>query len=129
MNVALFGIPGIPLGKRNIKDPRMDETHRLVEADKKAYAQVDVIGEDRLLDAHGILTTREAFPDLILKDLEFVETRAGRQPPPVEQAALVKIQAALESERCASAVELSPEEQQAMAAHNLWTSRPVTVAE
>jgi ribosome-binding ATPase YchF (GTP1/OBG family) len=129
MNVALFGIPGIPLGKRNIKDPRMDETHRLVEADKKAYAQVDVIGEDRLLDAHGILTTREAFPDLILKDLEFVETRAGRQPPPVEQAALVKIQAALESERCASTAQLSPEEQEAMAAHNLWTSRPVTVAE
>jgi len=129
MNLALFGISGIPLGKRNIKDPRMDTTHELVEADKKTYAQVDLIGEDRLVDAHAILTTRDAFPDLLLKDLEFVETRNSRNPPPVEQAALIKIQAALESERCASTAALTADEQQAMAAHNLCTSRPVTVAE
>ena len=128
MNLALFGISGIPLGKRNIKDPRLDTAHELVEADKKVYAQVDLIGEDRLVDAHAILTTREAFPDLLLKDLEFVETRVSRNPPAIEHAALKKIQAALESEQCALAVQLSPEEQQAMAAHNLCTSRPVTVA-
>src|SRR5262245_27183381 len=121
MNLALFGIPGIPLGKRNIKDPRLDETHQLVEADKKAYAQIDLIGDDRLVDAHAILTTPEGFPDLILKDLEFVETRVSRDPPPVERAALAKIQAALESEHCASTAQLSPEEQQAVAAHNFCT--------
>ena len=72
MKLALSGIQGIPFGKRNIKDPRLDEAHRLVEADKKTYAQVDLIGEDKLSDADAILTTREGLPDLILKHLEFV---------------------------------------------------------
>jgi len=128
MKLALFGINGIPLGKRNIKDPRLDQADRLVEADKKTYAQVDLIGQEQLLDADTILATRESFPDLILQDLEFVETREGRSPPPVEQAALLKIKAMLESERGASAAELSAEERQAVGAHNFCTSRPVIVA-
>ena len=126
MNVALFGSQVFPWENGTSKTPGWMKPHRLVEADKKAYAQVDVIGEDRLLDARC-----RKYPDYArgvsgfdFEDLEFVETRAGRQPPPVEQAALVKIQAALESERCASTAQLSPEEQEAMAAQNLWTSPP-----
>jgi len=129
MKLALSGIQGIPFGKRNIKDPRLDEAHRLVEADKKTYAQVDLIGEDKLSDADAILTTREGLPDLILKDLEFVETRLGRNPPEAEQAALLKLKATLENERCASAAALTSEESQAVVAHNLCTKRPVIVAE
>jgi len=129
MKLALSGIQGIPFGKRNIKDPRLDEAHRLVEADKKTYAQVDLIGEDKLSDADAILTTREGLPDLILKDLEFVETRLGRNPPDAEQAALLKLKATLENERCASAAALTSEESQAVVAHNLCTNRPVIVAE
>src|SRR5262245_61217742 len=99
MKLALSGIHGIPLGKRNIKDPRLDEADRLVEADKKTYAQVDLVGDDALADADAIVTTREGRPDLMLKDLEFVETRLGRNPPEAERAALIKLQAALEGER------------------------------
>jgi hypothetical protein len=128
MKIALVGIPTVPLGKRNIKDPRLDEADRLVEADKKTYAQVDVIGDDKLLDADAFLTTPEGLPDLILRDLEFVETRLGRTPPDAERAALLKIKAALESERCVAAVSLAPEELQAVSAHNFLTRRPVTVA-
>jgi hypothetical protein len=128
MKLALSGITGIPLGKRNIKDSRLDETHQRVEADKKTYAQMDLIGEDQLVDADAILTTHEGLPDLILKDLEFVETRLGRNPPAAEQAALLKIKATLDSERCATAAGLNAEEQQAVAAHNFCTNRPVIVA-
>ena len=99
MKLALFGVQNIPLGKHNVKDSRLDQAHELVEADKKAYAQVDVVGEDQALEADAILTTREGLPDLMLKDLEMVETRLGRNPPDAERAALLKIQSALESER------------------------------
>jgi len=128
MKLTLYGIHGIPLGKRNIKDSRLDEANRLVEADKKTYAQADLIGDDQLGDADAILTTRESFPDLILKDLEFVETRLGRNPPEVERAALLKVSAALEAERCASASGLGAEEWQAVGPHNFCTNRPVIVA-
>ena len=55
MKLALFGLAGIKTGKHNLKDPRLDEADKLVEADKKTHAQVDVVGEDQLIDADAIL--------------------------------------------------------------------------
>src|SRR5207245_9951319 len=88
MNISLFGIHGIPPGKHNVKDPRLDAADQLVEADKKTYAQVDLVGDDGALDANAILTTREALPDLLLKDLEVVDTRLARDPSAAEKAGL-----------------------------------------
>src|SRR5512136_1155739 len=98
MKIALFGINEIKLGKHNLKDPRLDQADKLVEADKKTYAQVDVLGQEELLEADSILAATDAKADLLLKDLEFVETRLGRDPQPAERAALQKVQALLESE-------------------------------
>src|SRR5512141_2636092 len=107
MKIALLGISGLKLGKHNLKDPRLDQADKLAEADKKTYAQVDIIGEDELLDADSILVASDQKADLILKDLEFVETRLGRDPQPAERAALAKIQALLESERFLHGSDLS----------------------
>src|SRR6476660_8439728 len=110
MKIALFAIPAIVVGKHNVKDPRLDQAHQLVEADKKVYAQVDTLGEESVLEADVILTTREGLPDLILKDLEFVETRLSRDPGEAEKAVLLKIKAQLESERGVFAAGLTPDE-------------------
>jgi hypothetical protein len=128
MKISLLGIPGIALGKHNVKDPRLDQTHELVPADKKTYAQVDVGGEDVALEAEVILTTPEGFPDLILKDLEFVETRLSRNPPEAEKAALTKIQAQLESERTMRDAGLSADELGSVAAHSFHTLKPIVIA-
>jgi hypothetical protein len=128
MKLALFGISEIKLGRHNLKDPRLDQAHQLVEADKKAQAQIEVIGEDQLLDADAILATTDSKADLLLKDLEFVETRLGRDPLPPERAALEKIQTLLESEKFLYHSGLAPEDLQAVAAHNFFTAKPVTVA-
>lgn len=128
MKLALSGIHNIPLGKHNVKDPRLDQADELVEADKKTYAQVDVLGEDHALEADAILTTREGLPDLMLKDLEMVETRLGRNPPDAERAALLKIHTALESERGLFTAGLSAFDLQAVAAHSFHTNKPIIVA-
>ncbi|MBP7977491.1 MAG: DUF933 domain-containing protein [Verrucomicrobia bacterium] len=128
MKIALFGCADIKVGKHNLKDPRLDQADKLVEAGKKTYAQADVIGEDQLLEADGILATQESRADLILKDLEFVETRLGRDPQPAERAALEKIKGLLESERFLFNAGLAAEDWQAVAAHNFYTSKPITVA-
>src|SRR6266436_5484472 len=99
MKIALIGITEIKLGKHNLKDPRLDQADKLVEADKKTQAQIDVIGEDGLLEADSVLALEDNKADLILKDLEFVETRLGRDPQPAERAALEKIKSLLESAR------------------------------
>jgi len=128
MKIALFGITQINLGKHNLKDPRFDQTDKLVEAEKKTYAQVEVIGEDQLLDADGILASAESKADLILKDLEFVETRLGRDPQAAERATLEKIKTLLESERFILTSGLAAEEVQSVAAHSFFTNKPITVA-
>jgi len=128
MKIALFGFADIKLGKHNLKDPRLDQADKLVEADKKTHAQVDVIGEDQLLDADAIVASQETRADLILKDLEFVETRLGREPQPGERAALEKIKSLLESERFLFSSGLTPEDLEAVAAHNFFTNKPTTVA-
>jgi ribosome-binding ATPase YchF (GTP1/OBG family) len=128
VKICVYGIPGIALGKHNLKDPRLDQADKLVEAKKKTYAQVDVVGEEATLEADAIVVHPERFPDLILHDLEFVETRLGRNPPDAEKAVLLKIQAELEAERTMYKAGLSQEEWQAVAAHSFHTHKPVIVA-
>jgi hypothetical protein len=128
MKVALFGIAGVPLGKHKVKDPRMDQADKLVEADKKTYALVDVVGEDEALTADAIVASPEGRFDLILKDLEFVETRLARNPAAAVQAVLEKIKACLESERVIAQAGLTPEELQTVGAHAFFTVKPVVLA-
>ncbi len=128
MKIALFGISEIKPGKHNLKDPRLDQADKLVEADKKTYAQVDVLGEEALTDADAILAMIDNKADLILKDLEFVETRLGRDPQPAERAALEKIKSLLESERFVFNSALAPQDLAAVAAHSFCTGKPITVA-
>jgi len=129
MKIALFGLSGIKTGKHNLKDPRMDQADKMVEADKKTHAQVDVVGEDELLDADAVLVSLESRADLILKDLEFVETRLGRDPQAAERAALEKIKTLLEHEKFVFNSGLAPEDLQAVAAHNFYTAKPIAVAQ
>ncbi len=128
MKIALVGIPGIKVGKHNLKEPRLDEAHRLVKADKLVYAQADVVDQSQLVDADAILVSPEGRLELILMDLEFVETRLGRNPPDAERAVLEKLKTALESDQLVSSVTLTGDERKAIAAHALVTSKPVTVA-
>jgi len=125
----LFGVAGIALGKHNIKDPRLDQVDKLVEAQKKTYAQLEVVAEKELLVCDAVLTSHAALSDLLMKDLDFVETRLGRGAEPAEQVVLNKLAEMLVSEKPVSAAGLSAEELALVSAHNFYSNRPVVVAE
>ena len=129
MKICPFGVSGIALGKHNLKDPRLDQADKLVEAQKKTYAQAEVVEEKEMLTADAILTSRTALSDLLMKDLDAVETRLGRDPGGAEKAVLQKLAEALMSEKPVSAVGLDPDELKAISAHNFYTNKPVVVAE
>src|SRR5439155_1014871 len=107
MKICLFGISGIALGKHNIKDPRLDQAHELVEAQKKTYAQADVVEEKEMVTSDEILTARSALSDLLMKDLDAVETRLSRDAGEAEKKVLQKLADALMSEKPLSAVALT----------------------
>jgi Protein of unknown function (DUF933) len=129
MKISLFGITDTPLGKYNVKDSRLDQVHKLVEADKKTYVQVDLVPEKDAADADAILVSIESRADVILKDWEFVETRLSRSPGEAEAAVLTKLKDALEKEGFAFKAGLSPEETKLAAVYNLLTLRPVLDAD
>jgi ribosome-binding ATPase YchF (GTP1/OBG family) len=129
MKICLFGIPGFALGKHNLKDPRLDQADKLVEAQKKTYAQADVAEEKEMLTCDAILVSRASLSDLLMKDLDSVEARLARGPTETEKAALQKLADALISEKAVSGAGLTEDELKAISAHNFYTNKPVVVAD
>lgn len=128
MNICAFGLPAVPRGKHNVKDPRLDAADRLVEAKKKTPAQIEVVGDDELVNAESILTNPDGLLELIFRDVEFIESRLGRDPGDEEKAALLKLKAQLEADRTVFAAGLSSPETQALAIHTFSTNKPISVA-
>ena len=111
MKVGLVGVAGVPLGKHKVKDPRLDQADKLVKADHKTYALVDVVGEEEASTADAIVASPEGRFDLIVKDLEFAETRLE------------------ESEGAVAEAGLTPEELHLIESHAFVTAKPIVVAE
>lgn len=128
MKICLFGISDVALGKHNVKDVRLDQADKLVEAKKKTYVQADLVGEDELSDTEAIITSEAGAPDLILKDLEFVEMRLGRNAEGVELGVLQKLKTSLDKEQFLYPLVFTPEEKVFVASYGLTTLRPVVVA-
>src|SRR5204862_3064486 len=129
MKVGLVGVAGVPLGKHKVKDARLDQADKLVKADNKIYAFVDVVGEDEASTADAIVASPEGRFDLIVKDLEFVDTRLARNPPAAEKAVLERIKAHLESEGVVAEAGLTPEELHLIESHACVTAKRIVVAE
>jgi len=129
MKISLVGIAGVPLGTHKVKDPRLDQADKLVKADKKVYAHADVVGEAEALTADAIVASAEGRLELIIRDLEFAETRLERSPPEAERSVFHKIKARLEAEQTVSNAGLTEEELKAVDAHAFLTAKPVVVAE
>jgi len=129
MKISVISIPEITLGKRNIKDPRLDQVDKITKSKNKTYIQVELAAEDAALDVDAILVMKDSRTDLILKDLEFVETRLGRAQEETEKTLLNKLKGILEKEEFIFSAGLNDEEKQAVASYSMLTKRPVIVAE
>ena len=128
MKICAFGFPGVTIGRHNLKDPRLDAAHKLVEADKKAYAQVDVVTDDGVMEADAIVATPDSVTELLIRELEIVETRLGRDAAPAEAEALKILQADLEASRCLCDSALPTDGWKAVNTSGLVTRRSVVVA-
>ena len=129
MKISVFSLPDIPLGKHSVKDPRLDQVDKLVKAKKKTYVQVELVGEAEAAEADAILVAQGSRTDLILKDLDFLDTRLGRSESEQEKAVLNKLKLILEKEEFIFNSGLAAEEKQAISSYTLLTQKPVIVAE
>jgi ribosome-binding ATPase YchF (GTP1/OBG family) len=125
VKIGIFGIPEIALGKHDVRDPRLDEVNKLVKAKNKTYVQAELVGQDSAFQTDALLVLSDSRIDLILKDLEFVETRLNRTEDPNEKIMLNKLKLILEKEELIFNSGLSTEDKQAISQYNLFTNKPV----
>jgi ribosome-binding ATPase YchF (GTP1/OBG family) len=129
MKISVFAIPQLAPGKHNVKDPRLDQVDSITKAKKKTYVQVELAAEDAALDADAILVAKDSRADLILKDLEFVDTRLSRSEDESEKTLFNKLKAALEKEEMIFTCGLSDEEKKELVKYGLLTAKPVIIAQ
>ncbi len=127
MKISAFAIPEAVLGKHNVKNDKLDQADKLVRAKKKTYPQVELAGDDALAEADVIIIPKDAKLDLILRDLDFVETRLSKSPEEKEKIILNKMKAALEREDFISGIGLSDPEKEVISGYGLFTLKPVVV--
>ena len=127
MKISAFALSEITLGKHNIKDLKLDQADKLVKAKKRTYPQVELIGQESALDADVIILLSESKMDLILKDLEFVETRLAKNPLEQEKIVLEKMKTVLEKEEFILTLGLSAAEREIISGYGLFTLKPVVV--
>lgn len=129
MKISVFSIPEINLGKYNIKDSRLDEVDKISKAKKKTYIQVELVNEDAVLEADLILALKDSSADVILKDLEFVETRLSRCEEESEKILLNKLKSILEKEQFIFEAGINDEEKKAISRYGLLTAKKIVLAE
>jgi hypothetical protein len=129
MKIAVFSISEINSGKHDIKDTRLDQIFSIIKSKKKTYIQLDLVGDDSILDADAVLVLKDSRADLILKDLEFVETRLARSEEEQEKTLLNKLKNILEKEEFIFNTSLTEEEKKTISGYGLCSNRPVCVAE
>lgn len=128
MKISAISLPELNVGKHNIKDPRLDQVDSITRAKKKTYVQVEVVAEDQAADCDALLVTKDSAMDLVLRDLEFVETRLSRATEEAEKSLFSKLKAALEKEQFVNAAGLSEAEKTELVKYGLLTAKPVIVA-
>jgi hypothetical protein len=127
MKISAFGIEEIVIGKHNIKYDLLDQADKLVKAKKKTYPQIEMLGQTGAEEADVIIILKDSKMDLILHDLDFVETRLSKAPAEKEKIILDKMKAVLEKEEFISTIDLTAEDKEEISGYGLLTIKPAVV--
>jgi ribosome-binding ATPase YchF (GTP1/OBG family) len=122
MKIAIVGLE-FRAGKAALKDPRLDTVQKLTKCPTKTPIQVELVGENALGEADGIVCTEDKKLDLIVHDLEIIEKRLTQAP----SAHCEEVKAALEKSSLLASAGLSPDALKAIADTNLVTIKPVFI--
>lgn len=129
MKIGVYNIEGFSAGKTNLVDPRVDELKKMFNSPKAVYIQVEVIIEShKLVEADGILALENTKLDLVLQDLEFVESRLERASDDAEKQLFSRFKELLDKERFLSEAVLTDAERQLISGYPLLTVKPVYLA-
>jgi len=127
MKACVVNIPDFPLGKKPLVDDRLKRIQELYKAQKTTSVQVEYAGDKEIKTADAIVCLEERKLDLVIMDMEVVETRLEKPLSKEEEALLRRAQQLLEKEEFLSAADWSEEERKILAHINFVTFRPIVL--
>jgi ribosome-binding ATPase YchF (GTP1/OBG family) len=125
MKVSVFGIPDFPFGKKALPDPRLKKLEELYRSQKTVQIQVEFTTEKDLKVADAVICLEEKKLDLIILDMEVIESKIEKQPAPADLALLKRGQELLEKEIPLCQGVFNDEEKKWLANNNFVTAKPV----
>ena len=129
MKIGVYNIEGFSAGKANLTDPRVEELKKMFNSPKTVYIQVEIIVDgNKLVEADGILALENSKLDLVLQDLEFVESRLERSSDDAEKQLFSRFKELLDKERFLSEAVLTDAEKQLISGYPLLTVKPIYLA-
>lgn len=129
MKIGVVGTDIFNPGKVNVIDERIKTLRQMFNSAKEVYIQVDIITDEaKLLETDGIMATQNAKLDLIVHDLEFIETRLSRCADEEEKELLNRFKEQLDKERLLNELSLNEKERKIISGYSLWSIKPVFLA-
>lgn len=130
MKIGIVGVNSLTQGKANLPDPRVRQLKAMFNSAKEVYIQVDIVSDEgKLFECDGIICPADKKLDLVVADMEFVETRLSRNPPDAERAVLARFKEQLDREGLVCDVALTPAERELVSGYSLLSMRPVYLAQ
>lgn len=129
MKIGILGTDVFTQGKAALNDERVKALKAMFNSAKEVYIQVDIItAQEKLSEADGIIVPENAKLDLVVHDIEFVETRLSRCADAVEKELLTKFKDHLDKEGLLCELTVSEAEKGLISGYSLWSIRPVYLA-
>jgi ribosome-binding ATPase YchF (GTP1/OBG family) len=125
MKIAVLGLTDFKLGKRDVVDERLGTLEELMKPSKTTFVVADFVDVSGISDADGVICENEAKLDLIIADLEIVESRLTRTADEAEIKALNLAKDILEKNKCLCEENFSDEEKKILSILNLSSMKPV----
>ncbi|HOU35683.1 MAG TPA: DUF933 domain-containing protein [Candidatus Omnitrophota bacterium] len=130
MKIGIVGINALTQGKANLPDPRIRQLKAMFNSAKEVYIQIDIVSDEgKLFECDGIICPADRKLDLVVADMEFVETRLSRNPLDAERAVLLRFKDQLDREELVCDVALTAEERELVSGYSLLSMRPVYLAQ
>jgi len=130
VKIGIVGINALTQGKANLPDPRIRQLKAMFNSAKEVYIQIDIVSDEgKLFECDGIICPADRKLDLVVADMEFVETRLSRNPLDAERAVLLRFKDQLDREELVCDVALTAEERELVSGYSLLSMRPVYLAQ
>ncbi|MDD5347167.1 MAG: DUF933 domain-containing protein [Candidatus Omnitrophica bacterium] len=129
MKIGVKGTDIFTQGKTSMADERVKTLKAMFNSPKEVFIQIEIIAEEaKLLEADGLIVTESAKLDLVVADMEFVETRLARAADEAEKGLLTRFKDQLDKESLLCDVALNEQEKTLAAGYSMLSLRPVFVA-